>query len=341
MDLHKAQLLPSRVPVANGLADDAAGGTHGDDDVLGIRRTEVVEGLIVRAGQGVDLVHVALHDAGNGLVELVDGLPDLEEDVRALGGAAGLGMVGVQSVAPEGPEGILVDEALQVGLVQQLDLLVLMAGAEAVEEVQHRQAAGDGAEVRDTCHVVSLLDRAARQHGEAGVAAGHDILVVAVDGEGVGSQRTGADVEDAGQQFAGDLVHVGQHQHEALAGGIGAGQRTALQRAVDGAGSAALVLHLTNLHRLAEEVLPALGAPLIDELCHGGRGSDGIDGRDLRKGIGSVCRRRIAVHRRPLQFFFHADPPVRVIVLDFFRHLTRVSLNSSFVYYIVVPCLIL
>ena len=58
-------------------------------------------------------------------------------------------MVGVQSVAPEGPEGILVDEALQVGLVQQLDLLVLMAGAEAIEEVEDGDLALNGGQV---CH---------------------------------------------------------------------------------------------------------------------------------------------------------------------------------------------
>ena len=305
VDLHESQLLPSRVPVADGLADDAAGGAHGDDDVLGIRRTEVVEGLIVRAGQGVDLVHAALHDAGNGLVELVDGLPDLEEDIRALGGAAGLGMVGVQGVAPEGPEGILVNEALQVGLVQQLDLLVLMAGAEAIEKVQHRQAAGDGAEVRDTCHVVSLLDCAARQHGKAGVAAGHDVLMVTVDGEGVGGQRAGADVEDAWQQLAGDLVHVWQHKHQTLTGRIGASQCAALQCAVDGTGGAALVLHFPDFHRLSEDILPPLGAPLINELRHGGGGSDGINRGDLGKGIGGVSRRRVAIHRRPLEFLAH------------------------------------
>ena len=48
----------------------------------------------------------------------------------------------------------------------------------------------------------------------------------------------------AGQLLAGDLVHVGDHQQQALGGGVGGGQGAGGQRAVHRAGGAGLGLHL-------------------------------------------------------------------------------------------------
>jgi hypothetical protein len=47
-------------------------------------------------------------------------------------------------------------------------------------------------------------------------------------------------------QLAGDLVHVGDHQQQTLAGGEGRRQRAGLQRAVHRAGGAAFRLHLDD-----------------------------------------------------------------------------------------------
>jgi hypothetical protein len=41
-------------------------------------------------------------------------------------------------------------------------------------------------------------------------------------------------VEDGAGQLARDLVHIGDHQQQALRGGEGGGQRAGLQRAVHG-----------------------------------------------------------------------------------------------------------
>ncbi len=41
--------------------------------------------------------------------------------------------------------------------------------------------------------------------------------MVAKDGEGMPSQRAGGHMDDAWHQLAGDLVHVGDHEQQALA----------------------------------------------------------------------------------------------------------------------------
>ena len=96
---------------------------------------------------------------------------------------------------------------------------------------------------------------------EAGLAAGHHIGVVAEDRQRVRRQRARRDVHDERRQLAGDLVHVGDHQQQALRRGERRRQRAGLQRAVDGAGGAALGLHLGHLRDRAPEVLAPLARP--------------------------------------------------------------------------------
>ena len=69
-----------------------------------------------------------------------------------------------------------------------LDLLDLMAGTEAVEEMQERQAGLDGAQVRHGGDVLRFLDTAGSEHAETRLAAGHHVLVVAEDGQGMAGQ---------------------------------------------------------------------------------------------------------------------------------------------------------
>ena len=57
------------------------------------------------------------------------------------------------------------------------------------------------------------------------------------------------------QQLAGDLIHIRDHQQKTLRSGISRRQSAGGQRAVNGAGSAGLGLHLHNLDAVAEDIL--------------------------------------------------------------------------------------
>ena len=110
---------------------------------------------------------------------------------------------------------------------------------------------------------------------------------------GDGARR---DVEDAGQLLGRDLVHVGDHQQQALGGGVGGGQGTGGQRAVNGTGSASLGLHLDDLYGIAEDVFPAGSGPLVHVVSHGAGRGDGVDASNLGKGITDVSGSGVAVH---------------------------------------------
>ena len=81
-----------------------------------------------------------------------------------------------------------------------------------------------------------------------------------------------------------------------LGSGVGGGQSTGGQRAVNGTGSTCLGLHLNDLNSVAEDVLTARSRPLVNIVGHGAGGGDGVDASNLGKGIADVGGSGIAVH---------------------------------------------
>ena len=104
-------------------------------------------------------------------------------------------------------------------------------------------------------------------------------------------------MEYSGQQLAGYLVHVREHQEQPLRGSEGRGERAGDEGAMDRSGRACLRLELPDSQDLAEDILSPLGCPLVGNLPHGGRGCDRIDCRRLAQRIRHMCCCRVAVHR--------------------------------------------
>ena len=268
VDVDEAHLLPTGGEIIHGLFSGLCGGAHENHHPLRVRRAIVVKEVVGATGHLPDLRHVMLHRRGDGCELLVAGLPALEEDVRVHRGTPGGGVLRVQGVGPERLQRLHVHQGTQVLIVQHLNLLDLVGGTEAVEEVKEGHPAVDGRQVGHGPQVHHLLRRRGRQQGEPGLPHPHHIRVVPEDGQGVGGQGPGGHVEHPRQHLTGDLVHVGDHQQQALGGCVGSGQGAGLQRTVDRAGGAALGLHLHHLHRLAEEVLLSVGRPLVHVLRH-------------------------------------------------------------------------
>jgi hypothetical protein len=78
----------------------------------------------------------------------------------------------------------------------------------------------------------------------------------------------GGDVDDGRRQLPCDLVHVGDHQQQALGRRERRRQGPGLQRAVHGSGLPALALHLDDGRHTAPEIRPSLGGPLIGPFTH-------------------------------------------------------------------------
>ena len=296
MDGYHTHLAAVGVQVVHRLPQGLCAGAHGYHALGRVSRAVVLVGCVVTAGKLVNLVHVVGHDAWNGVIVAVGGLAALEEGFAGGRGAADAGMLGVQAVAAEGVDLVEIHQRSYFLVVQRVDLLHLVGGAKAVEEVHEGMTGLDGGQMGNHTQIHGLLRAGGGQHGQADGAAGHHVGLIAVDGPHILGHGAGRNMEHAGHLLTGDAEHGRDHQHQALRRGVGGGQRTGLQAAVAGTGGACLGLHLDDLHRLAEQVLLALGSPLVHHLRHLGGGGDGIDGRNFRKRIGGIRRSGVAVH---------------------------------------------
>ena len=268
-----------------GLGGGFGTGAHDNDDPLGIGRADVLEQVVAAAGHGRELVHFGGDDVRALIVPGITGLAGLEEYVGILGRAANHRMVGVEATVAMGGDGVFVDQLAQLVVGQRGDLRDFMAGAEAIEEVHEGDAALERGGMGDGRHVVRFLDVVGRQQGPTAGTDAHDVAVITEDRQGVGGQTAGRHVEDRRDQLTGNLVHVGDHQQQALGRREGRRQGAGHDRAVAGAGGTTFRLHLDHRRDLAPEVHLPLGRPFIGMFAHVGRGGDGIDGDDFAAAV--------------------------------------------------------
>jgi hypothetical protein len=166
-----------------------------------------------------------------------------------------------------------------------------------VEEVDKRHARAVAGDRRDQGKVVRLLAGVAAQERAAGGATRHHILMVTEDRQPLRRERPRADVHREGQEFARDLVEIGDHQEQPLRCGERRGQRAAEQTAVHGARDAALGLQLHDARHLAPKVGFSGGRPRVAHLRHGRGWSDRIDGDQLVEPVGHGGHRLVGIAR--------------------------------------------
>ncbi len=194
--------------------------------------------MVLPAGQRRELVHRLLDSTGAGDVVRVGALAGLEVDVGILGRAAHDGMVGRQGAVAVGAHQVVVDHGPHDRFIDGGDLVDLVRGAEAVEEVNERHTGAQSGRVGNEGHVHRFLHRVGAEQGKARVARRHHVAVVAEDRQALRRQRASSHVEGGRGQLAGDLEHIGDHQQQTLRGGEGCRQRAGLQRPVDSPGCA-------------------------------------------------------------------------------------------------------
>ena len=233
-------------------------------------------------------------------------------------------MLGVQSAGTESLNGVHVDHLGQVGVIPNSDLLDLVGGTETIEEVDEGDTAFDGGQVGNSAQVHNFLHVGFSQHGETGLAAGVNVGMVTEDVQSLGSHSTGRDMEHGGEQLASDLVHVGDHQQQTLGCGVGGGQSTGGQRAMNGTCSTGFRLHLNDLNGIAEDVQTTGSGPLVHIVSHGAGGGDGVDASYFGKCVANVGGSSIAVHS--LEFSCQNKIPPKVFIICLLYHSTFQSI---------------
>ena len=198
-------------------------------------------------------------------------------------------------------------EFLHFLILDAVDLVYLVAGAESVEEVQERHFCLERGKMRDERQVHSFLYGVGREHRKARLTARHNVGVIAEDIERVRRKRSCAYVEHGRQQLARYFVHIRDHEQQALARGVRGGERARYERTVDRARRSAFGLHFRNAQLLPEHVFTSAGCPFVGVLRHGRGRRNRVNRRDLRKSIRHVRCRGVAVdchlyHKKPPKF---------------------------------------
>ena len=182
--------------------------------------------MILAAGELGEFVHSFLDFGRAFIIEFVDSFAALEEDIRVLGGTVDDRVFRVHRAGAGGDNVFVIDHRAHIFHAQLFDLHDFVGSAEAVEEMQERNAGFEGGALRDQSGIMSFLNRVGSDQSKTGLAGRHNVALVTENGQSVRSKRTGSNMEDGRDQFTGDLVHVRDHQQQALGSGEGGGHCT-------------------------------------------------------------------------------------------------------------------
>ena len=163
-----------------------------------------------------------------------------EESLGVLSSTAGYRALRSEGTVAETLDVVPVNQWEDVLIVETLNLVILVRSAETVEEVHEGNLSLQTGEVGNSGHIHDFLYRTFAKHGETSLTASHYVLMVTEDTERVAGQRTGRNVEYAGEQLTGNLVHVRNHQKKTLRSREGSGQGTSLERTMNCTGSTTL-----------------------------------------------------------------------------------------------------
>jgi hypothetical protein len=122
---------------------------HDNDDALRIGSAGVVKQFVGAASLHSKAIHHVLHNGRAGKVEGIARLARLEEDVRVLGGAAQDRPVGAEGALAMRNDVFVVEQGTNIGVADRNNLVDFVGGAEAVKEMQERNARFEGCDVGD------------------------------------------------------------------------------------------------------------------------------------------------------------------------------------------------
>ena len=88
----------------------------------------------------------------------------------------------------------------------------LVRGTETVEKVQEGDPSFDSSQMGHRRQIHDLLYAAFRKNSHTRLAAGIDIGMISEDGQCMGGNGSGGNMNHAGEQFSRHAVEIGEHQ---------------------------------------------------------------------------------------------------------------------------------
>ena len=214
--IQEADLFSFCRQVIHRFTDAAGRGSHGDHDTFGFRITVIIIKFIITACKLIDFFHVTGNDFRQRIIKAVACFTALEIGVVILAGGTEYRMLGIESVFTEFAELFPVNEFFEIIIIQAFHILDFVRSAETVKEVQERHMTFDGRKMCNRTEIHAVLHTGGGEESKTGLAACHYIRLLGVDGNGMGCNVTGCDMNNSGLQLPGNAVHGRNHQHQPL-----------------------------------------------------------------------------------------------------------------------------
>ena len=116
-------------------------------------------------------------------------------------------------------------EVPELLIADERNLVDFMGGTKTIHEMQKGNSRVERGDLRNDRHIVCLLHRKGRYHGQSAATDDHRVTVVSIDGKCLTRQRPRGNVDDRGEEFAGNLVKIRNIEQQALRSRKGRGER--------------------------------------------------------------------------------------------------------------------
>ncbi len=282
--------------IINGFRCRFRSGTHKHNHPLRIWSADIIKKVILTADYGSKFIHGLLHNGGAGFIKRIAGLAGGKEHVGVLGSTAEHGTIRRHCAHAVGKDQLVINHGTHVGGLQHFNFVFFVGRTETVEVVHEGYPGCQGGCMGNQRHVLGFLDGTGGKHTESGAAGGHDVTVIAENGQRMGRQGTGTYMKYGRGQLACDFKHARNHEQQTLRCRESSCQGSCLQCAMNGCGSAALALHFNYSRHRSPNIGPAFRHPLIRPFSHVRRRGNRVNGCHFAYLVSYICNRFITVH---------------------------------------------
>ena len=220
MYFHQTHLASLCIQIIHDFFCRFTNGTHCHDYFGGVRRTVIIERLVIRSRFFVHLFHYRSNCFYRIQICLISGFAVLEESFRLLRGTHKVRMIRVLCFLSECRNGIPIQHLSQCIVIPYFNFLLFMTGPEAIKEVEYRQAGLNCRQMRH-CRQIHYFLRAVRgQHGKTGLSGCHHVRMVPKNRQRLRGDSSRRYMKNARQPFRRNLIHVRNHEEQTLRCGI-------------------------------------------------------------------------------------------------------------------------
>ena len=257
-DFYQSNFFALSSEVVDDFFDRVAKRPHAHNYACRISGAVVIEKTVIGVQFCIDARHATLDRGREVVVYGIYGFSVLEINVRILVGSPHVRMLRIERGGAKTLKRLEIVHVFEICVVPDCDFLHFVRGPKSIKEIDERYLPLKRGHVRNRSEIHDFLRIGLGEHSKTRLPTGHDIGMIAKNTKSVRSDGTRSYVKDARELLGRNLIHVGNHEQQALRSGIRCSQGARAKSTVNGAGSACFRLHLDDTYTRAKHIFLAL-----------------------------------------------------------------------------------